>query len=670
MFRAIDELPVPVIGRVHGAAMGGGAGLAAVCDIVVAAEDAVFGFTEVKLGLIPAVMSSFVLPKIGRSAARELFLTGARFPAARAYEIGLVHAVVPAADLDATVARYLAELADGRPGGDRGGQGADRGRRRPRPGRGGGVHGRRHRRPADVRRKARKACRRSSTSGRRAGPDDQAGAHREPRRDRAAHRPRVPRARRRDRRGLLGRRHPGARMSRPPIGPCTSARRPRSRATCRSTRLIDAARRSGADAVHPGYGFLSQNPSFAAACEKAGIVFVGPPSSVLAQMGSKIAARRLMETAGVPVVPGRDAAGISRTSGIAAAVERVGLPALVKASAGGGGKGMRRVDAGGDIADGHSGGAPGSDGGVRRRHALRRAAHPAAAPRRGADLRRQPRQRRAPVRARVLGAAAASEGHRREPVARRQRAPARADDGGGRPRGARLPATATRGRSSSSSTRRRPRRRTLLLPRDEHAPAGRAPGDRTGDRRRSRAGAAARRVERAAAVDLVAASRSAATPSRRASTRKIRRAASCRRPGASCSTASRACRASASTPASKKAATCPCTTIRCSPRSSPRARRARRPSARLVCALREFPILGVHTNIEFLVRHPRAPAFSRGRRRHRLARRRGRGARRLRARAEVPAHVQAAIGAYESESPGEAQPARPDPWQSLREWRA
>jgi methylglutaconyl-CoA hydratase len=115
MFRAIDHLPLPVIGRVQGAAMGGGAGLAAVCDIVVAAQDATFAFSEVKLGLIPAVISSFVLHKIGRSAARELFLTGARFPASRAYEIGLVHAVVPAADLDDAVARYVAELSTGGP---------------------------------------------------------------------------------------------------------------------------------------------------------------------------------------------------------------------------------------------------------------------------------------------------------------------------------------------------------------------------------------------------------------------------------------------------------------------------------------------------------------------------------------------------------------------------
>ena len=81
---ALDRLPVPVIGRIHGAALGGGAGLAAICDIVVAADDAVFGFTEVRLGLIPAVISPFVIAKIGRSAARELFLTGERFSAARA----------------------------------------------------------------------------------------------------------------------------------------------------------------------------------------------------------------------------------------------------------------------------------------------------------------------------------------------------------------------------------------------------------------------------------------------------------------------------------------------------------------------------------------------------------------------------------------------------------
>jgi methylglutaconyl-CoA hydratase len=110
MFAAIDDLPLPVIGRVQGAALGGGAGLAAVCDVVVADAAAVFGFTETKLGILPAMISPFALAKIGRSAARELFLTGARFTAARAKEIGLVHAVVPAAELDAAVDGYIKEL--------------------------------------------------------------------------------------------------------------------------------------------------------------------------------------------------------------------------------------------------------------------------------------------------------------------------------------------------------------------------------------------------------------------------------------------------------------------------------------------------------------------------------------------------------------------------------
>jgi methylglutaconyl-CoA hydratase len=115
MFAAIDSLPQPVVGRIQGAALGGGAGLAAVCDVVVAEDSALFGFTEVKLGILPAVISPFSVAKIGRSAARELFLTGARFTAARAREIGLVHAVVPAAELDTTVNAYVQELLTGSP---------------------------------------------------------------------------------------------------------------------------------------------------------------------------------------------------------------------------------------------------------------------------------------------------------------------------------------------------------------------------------------------------------------------------------------------------------------------------------------------------------------------------------------------------------------------------
>jgi acetyl-CoA/propionyl-CoA carboxylase biotin carboxyl carrier protein len=104
--------------------------------------------------------------------------------------------------------------------------------------------------------------------------------------------------------------------------------------------VIDAARATGADAVHPGYGFLAENAAFAEACADAGIAFVGPPADAIAAMGSKIRARELMQRAGVPVVPGRTPDD-QTDEGIVAAAREVGFPVLIKASAGGGGKGMR-----------------------------------------------------------------------------------------------------------------------------------------------------------------------------------------------------------------------------------------------------------------------------------------------------------------------------------------
>src|SRR5206468_13093392 len=101
-------------------------------------------------------------------------------------------------------------------------------------------------------------------------------------------------------------------------------------------RILDAAKMSGADAVHPGYGFLAENADFADACERAGLTFVGPPASVVAQMGSKIEARRLMQSAGVPVVPGETPEDQS-DEGIQRSVHGAGFPAVIKASAGGGG---------------------------------------------------------------------------------------------------------------------------------------------------------------------------------------------------------------------------------------------------------------------------------------------------------------------------------------------
>jgi len=107
-------------------------------------------------------------------------------------------------------------------------------------------------------------------------------------------------------------------------------------------RVIEAARRSGAEAIHPGYGFLAENADFAAACEVAGIVFVGPPATAIRALGAKAAAKALMERAGVPVVPGYHGAEQSGAR-FAAEARRLGYPVLVKASSGGGGRGMRVV---------------------------------------------------------------------------------------------------------------------------------------------------------------------------------------------------------------------------------------------------------------------------------------------------------------------------------------
>jgi acetyl/propionyl-CoA carboxylase alpha subunit len=119
----------------------------------------------------------------------------------------------------------------------------------------------------------------------------------------------------------------------------------------RIDRIIDAARASGADAIHPGYGFLSENEDFAAACRDAGLTFIGPTAEAIALMGSKTAARRAAIAAGVPVVPGTEEP-LGADIPDAVVVERarqIGFPVMVKAVAGGGGKGMRVVSSAADL---------------------------------------------------------------------------------------------------------------------------------------------------------------------------------------------------------------------------------------------------------------------------------------------------------------------------------
>ncbi len=115
MFLAIDSCPKPVVGRIHGAALGGGAGLVAVCDVAVCADGTLLGTTEVRLGIVPAVISPFVVRKVGESHARRWFLTGERLDAEAALRAGLVHVVVPEAELDAEVDRVVDALLLGGP---------------------------------------------------------------------------------------------------------------------------------------------------------------------------------------------------------------------------------------------------------------------------------------------------------------------------------------------------------------------------------------------------------------------------------------------------------------------------------------------------------------------------------------------------------------------------
>lgn len=115
MFRALDGLPMPLLARVQGPAIGGGAGLVAMADIAVASTEAVFGFSEVRLGIIPAVISPYVVRKIGVGYATALFVTGMRFDAARAQQIGLVEAIEAPDELDAKLALYIDAVVSGGP---------------------------------------------------------------------------------------------------------------------------------------------------------------------------------------------------------------------------------------------------------------------------------------------------------------------------------------------------------------------------------------------------------------------------------------------------------------------------------------------------------------------------------------------------------------------------
>ena len=276
--------------------------------------------------------------------------------------------------------------------------------------------------------------------------------------------------------------------------PSASARRPRARATSTSRR--SSARRSvrRADAIHPGYGFLSENADFAEACAARGIAFVGPPAGAIRAMGSKSEAKRLMEAAGVPLVPGYHGADQSPER-LRREAEAIGWPVLLKASAGGGGRGMRAVERAEDFdaalagAKREAAAAFGDDAMLVERYVTepRHVEVQVFADRHGNFVHLFERDCSAQRRHQKVVEEAPAPGIGGELAGRDVRGGAR----GG-----------PRHRLRGSGNRRVPARprRGVLVHGDEHPAPGRAPGDRARDRDRPRRVAAPGRERRAAAA--------------------------------------------------------------------------------------------------------------------------------------------------------------------------
>ena len=276
-------------------------------------------------------------------------------------------------------------------------------------------------------------------------------------------------------------------------------------------RLLAVAEESGAGAVHPGYGFLSESADFAEAVTAAGLVWIGPPPDAIRRMGDKLSARAAATAAGCPVVPGTFEP-TDDPAVVQAFADEHGFPVAIKAAFGGGGRGLKVVRRAEDLQDALDSAQREALQRVRPRRGLRRALPHPPAPRRDPDPGRHPRQGPAPGRARLLRPAPPPEAHRGGPGARPG---ADRPQGHGRGRRAGQP----RGRLRRRRHLRVPLRgRRLLLPGDEHAAAGRAPRHRARHRHRPRPlrSCASPRASRWSPTRTT--SRSAATRSRPAST--------------------------------------------------------------------------------------------------------------------------------------------------------
>ena len=586
MFLALDSVPVPLIGRIHGAALGGGSGLAAVCDVVVAADDAMFGFTEVD-ARDSAGDDLAVCRAQDRALGRARAVPERRRASAPRAQRRSASSTRSSRPRTSTSRSTAARSSFSRP------------RRRPSRERSGCL---------PVLRPA---------AGRRAGADVEAiataarlarrpGRHaRVPRKAaRAVGTPRDEAVRLMIRRVLIANRGEIARRvirtcramgietvavysdadaDAPHVQEADEAERIGPAPAAESYLNIANGHRRRDDAraptpCIPATDSCRRTPAFAEACEQAGLIFVGPPAAVIRRMGSKTATRATMSPAGVPVVPGATPASQSN-AGIAAAVREVGLPVLLKAAGGGGGKGMRVVR-------------------TRRTSTSAIAAARSEAERafgNGALYVERLIERARHIEVQIMGDTHGNIVHlferdctlqrRHQKVIEEAPAPTLAAavreriDGGWRRCRPRRRLRQRRHRRVPA--RRRGRRGAVLFPRNEHAPAGGASGDRADHRARPRARADAGRLRRAAALPAVRHPRDG--PRDRVPRLRRRRAhGCCRSPAGSCGTGSRPATASASIRVSRPARPSPCTTTRCSPKSLRMARRALQAIERLL----------------------------------------------------------------------------------------
>ena len=244
--------------------------------------------------------------------------------------------------------------------------------------------------------------------------------------------------------------------------------------------VLSAAEITGADAIHPGYGFLSESAYLAEVCEACHIKFIGPAPNVIRLLGDKARARRAMKKAGIPILPGSDGPVDGEEKALKVAKD-LGYPVIIKAVAGGGGRGMRVIRAACRVEQGAQDGATRGRGGLRRRRRLHREIRRAPTSHRVPDPRRSPRRRRPPRRARVLDPAPPSEAARRGAIGRGHREDAA--QAGRRGRRCRARRAIHQRRNLRIPARRQGQ---FLLPRSQHAHPGRASGHRGHHRRRHR----------------------------------------------------------------------------------------------------------------------------------------------------------------------------------------